>query len=189
MNFMTFLVIVLFSVLAAILWEVVSTIFPAWKRMKIERAMRDLTHSMILLNKDALLTAKINGGQYLHDVLYKSLLITLCEKPDLKLGMWNLIRYNEETERAMQKFRSEINALDRRTRTVVDNAIYASGKVIFLCNPFLLVLFSFKLMKSQKEFRAAKKSQRFMEERIIRSAEYYTIYAVEQREGTECYAQ
>lgn len=189
MNFITFLELVFLSVLLAIIWEFFSTIFPSWKRMKLERAMRDLTHSMVLLNKDALFTAKIKSGQYLHDVFYKSMLMALCEKPNWKLGMWKLVRYNEETERAMQNFRSEIDALDKRTRGIIDNAMYASGKVIFLCNPFLVFLFSLKLIKSRQEFRASKKPKRFMQDRLIRSAEYYTIYAVEQKALSECYAQ
>lgn len=192
MNLTTLVFVIFFSISLAFTGEVLFTIIPAWRRMKIEQSSLDLTKCLSRINGDALLTAKISDGQYLHDVFYKSVLMTLCKKPRLKFKTLRLITYNEEDERARIKFRAEIDSLDKKTREIVNNAMYASGRIIFLCNPFLLILFSIKMIQAHNDFKTkSKKPKRFLQDRVIRSTEYYTIYAAEQRthNDVECYAQ
>ncbi len=170
MNLTTFIIVAISSILAAVVWEVIFNIIPAWLNFKREEARVSLTEGIGRLNDDVLINAKIKGGQYLHDNFYKFLIDTLCNKPMLKYGMLKSINCDEESERRRNNFRAEIDSLDKETKTVVNNAIYASSKMFLLDNPIIFFMFLLKVIRVKRDYHTE-----LLRDRMMRSSEYYTI--------------
>ena len=184
MNYGILFRVVIFTVLIAAAWEYLTVIFPAWRRLKLQAARLDLTKAVAKLNEDALVTAKISDGEYLHDIFYKYLVMTLCGKNKLKFWMLLFANYNEKDEQAMQRFRKEVVGLDGETRAIVNGASLAAGKIIFLCSPIITILLVLKLMHDKKGLDAKKEKhllKSHLKSQLIRSAEYYAVYSVQHR--------
>jgi hypothetical protein len=183
MNIQHFAIVVVVSISGALVWELFFFIYPAWRNMKKEQAMLLLAKGIRVLNGDMLLNAKIKQGEYLHDVLYKFLMGVLCEKSLLKFCMLSEIKYDADDEKKMQMFRAEINNLNEEARQIVDNAIFASSKVIALQSPFLFFLITLRMLRVRHDFQT-KRSEEFIRGRykefirnsMMRSTQDYAWY-------------
>jgi hypothetical protein len=174
MNFATFLIIAVTTSAVAFIWQILFHVYPAYKRAKIAESQSILAKCVVLLNRDALLNAKICTGHYLHDKFYKLLFCVLTDKTKLSFNMLRHVKYDDKVLEERNKFRSEIDALDDATKQTIENATFSVAKVLILRNPLIFIMLLLRLNKVKRDFHE-KKAKAVLRRSMIISTEYITV--------------
>jgi len=168
MDMINFLMVAAVSTMVAAGWLFVTRIFPAFKAAKIQESLVSLTRCLAHLSRGPLAEATLTNGEFLHDKFYKLSFMVLTHKVNLKFSM--LHRLTSRTEFKRSKFHREMEALDPEIRQLVDLAIIATAKILWLRNP---VIFTMSLLKQWHMSREPKSSSHraALRTRAIRSTE------------------
>jgi len=173
MNWFVLWNVICVSIIMTIIWQLLFTVYPSWRRLKIAQSLSALAQSLNLLNQDALVTAKIRHNQYLHDRHYRFLYNALTHKVDLRFRMLKVINHDAEAERECRKFHEEIENLDAETKEILRSASYAVGKILLFRSPIIFLLICLKIKRKRNSFLSSDTRRK----KVTDTAEYITISA------------
>jgi len=169
MSISTFIVFACLCTIAAYLFVKLAIVYPAWKRHKVQDAATVLSKCLKHLNSDALPSAKIKNGHYLHDKFYNLLYFIYTNDNPIIKSTANII-HTEKIEQERKKFRNEINNLDPETRAIIDESLAAIAQILWLHNPLKFIICIVKSTTARGNFeKGALKKQ------MVRDGEYLTV--------------
>lgn len=175
MNWIAFFYVATASSLLTIIWQLVFNVYPAWRRVKIARALAVLARCLTKLNQDAFLNGRIHHEHDLHDQYYKFLFNVLTQKINLRFKMLKNIKHDKKAEQEISLFRAEIEKLDKETRELISSASFAVGKILMFRSPLILFLAYRKIKRERYSYLMRERCR--MEAALTSTAEFITMNA------------
>lgn len=185
MNFEAFMYVAIVSIAGTFLWQMYFYVLPAYKKALIAESLVSLASGVKRFNQKALGDGEVKKGSYLHDKLYRVLYSVLIHKTDLRFKALSHVRYDEETEKGVQKIRQELDALDEETKCHIYDAIYAMSKILIIRNPVVFLMICIKTSFTRKSYYSEKtvlksrcnSDKSPLKKRMVLSAEFITVNA------------
>lgn len=175
MELSTFIAVAVLSTLLAIVWHIIFYIYPAYKRLKIAKALVTLSKCVRAIDEGPLLDGTISRGGYIHDNIYKLIHGTLTSKVNLRFKMLKKLSINDKYIEDKAKFNAELNALDEETRRLIDTAMFSIARIMIFRDPAIFILACLKVKRNgngtQKGGRA------LIRKRMISSTEAIAVNA------------
>ena len=166
------------STLLAFLFCFCFYVYPSYRKAKIQESLAILAKNVAMLN-NSFLKSNSCKGYYLHDRLYFLLFMILTHKINIKSDIIKHIICgdNEKESNELKKFKTEINALDKDMKDVIEDGILAIGQILFLRNPILFAIASIMISWKKRNSLTLRKIRYYFKKGIINSAEYITVNA------------
>lgn len=167
MELSTFVFVAVVSIALTIAWHCIFYIVPAYKKLKTASALLALAKYVRAIDENPLLDGTISKGGHLHDNIYKLLQSTLINKVTLHFSMLRQISINKNELETVKKFQGEMDALDKDTRRLIDQAMFTVAKILMFRNPVVFMLIYFKIRKTTKHEETGNTNTKLRKKMIV----------------------